>query len=255
MGYDAPGPPERRSNLYSLTRLLLGGALVGYDGLVKRLSQSEAKLDDKGPVLAEQAAKPDNFTQVPSTWEPYEENNETQSDRLRFALIGLIFDTQDSVNRGLGSVDHLSLRAGKLLDRLTSPVYRSRIFSPFRTRVDELAQRGQNEVDRWIDVGRKEEKGSRELARIALTEQVDNSIQYLTSNSEVQELVQSQSVGLIGEIVEETRERTVSADYFIEAWARTILRRPLRSELPEPPQDLKLRALPFKRIQGKIVKK
>ena len=154
----------------------------------------------------------------------------------------------------MGKADRASRLAGDILESVFGPIYSSRPLSPLRNQIDQLAQRGQKEVDRWIDVGRKEEHRSRELAQTALVAQVDSSIQYLTSNDEVQELVQSQSVGLIGEIVEETRERTVSADDYLEAWVRTILRRPMRSDLPGPPHELKERANPFRRIQGKVVK-
>jgi len=253
MGQESPGSPVRRSNLRSLTRLVIGGALAGYDGLMKRLSDMESDFDNNKLDIYETPGAPDDFAYELSVENQNDE--ETRSDHLRYAMIGLIFDTHDVLGKGRDYVDHLSIRAGKRFDRLTHPVYSSRLFSPIRSRVDKLAQRGQKEVDRWIELGRKEEKRSRDLANQALTEQVDNSIQYLTSNPEVQELVQSQSVGLIGEIVEETRERTVSADYFIEAWARTLLRRPMRSELPEPPQDLKTRANPYRRIQGKMIKK
>lgn len=253
MGQEAPGSPDRRSNSRSLTRLVIGGALAGYDGLIKRLSHKESESYIKEPDTYEIADATDDFAHELSVEKQSEED--ANADRLRYAIIGLIFDTQDALGKGRDYVDRLSIRAGKRVDRLAHPVYSSRLFSPIRSRVDKLAQRGQNVVDRWVEVGRKEEKRSRDLANQVLTEQVDNSIQYLTSNPEVQELVQSQSVGLIGEIVEETRERTVSADYFIEAWARTLLRRPMRSELPEPPQELKTRANPYRLIQGKMIKK
>jgi dihydroneopterin aldolase len=77
---------------------------------------------------------------------------------------------------------------------------------------------------------------------VALTERVDKAIDYLTANEEVQELVQSQSAGLIDEVIEEARERTVSADNFLEAVVRSVLRRPPRWELPEPPQEVKQQA-------------
>jgi hypothetical protein len=253
MGQEAPGSPNRRSNLRSLTRLVIGGALAGYDGLKNRLSLMESELDNEVIDIIETPAASDDFTHDNSA--DIQIKEETHTDHLRYAMIGLIFNTQDALRKRIDSVDHLSIRAGKRLDKLASPMYGSRLFAPLRNRVDKLAKRGEEEVNRWIEVGRKEEKRSRDLANKALTEQVDNSIQYLTSNPEVQELVQSQSVGLIGEIVEETRERTVSADYFLEAWARTLLRRPMRSELPEPPPDLKTRALPYRRFQGKIIKK
>jgi dihydroneopterin aldolase len=80
------------------------------------------------------------------------------------------------------------------------------------------------------------------VAGAALTERVDKAIDYLTANEEVQELVQSQSAGLIDEVIEEARERTVSADNFLEAVVRSVLRRPPRWELPEPPQEVKQQA-------------
>jgi hypothetical protein len=89
------------------------------------------------------------------------------------------------------TADRVSRLAGGLLEPVVNPIYSSRLFSPLRNRIDHLAQRGQSEVDRWIEVGRKEERLGRELASTALSEQVDHSIEYLTSNDEVQELVQS----------------------------------------------------------------
>lgn len=252
MGQGEPGSTERASNLTLLTRLVIGGALAGYDGLIKRASHSANLIDKKEQSHLIPSNTADKFTSIERVDDG---DQESGSDHIRYALIGMVFDSQEVLSRGADSIDKISRRAVSVIDRFTGPVYGSRIFSPIRSRVDKLAQRGQLEVDRWIEIGRIEEKRSRELTYTALTEQVDNSIQYLTSNTEVQELVQSQSVGLIGEIVEETRERTLSADYYLEAWARTILRRPMRSELPEPPQELKTRALPFKQYHGKIVKK
>ena len=57
-------------------------------------------------------------------------------------------------------------------------------------------------------------------------------------------MVQTQSIGLAEEVVEEVRERTVSADNFVEGVVRAVLRRPSRSELPYPPEELRLRAIP-----------
>jgi hypothetical protein len=56
-------------------------------------------------------------------------------------------------------------------------------------------------------------------------------------NPEVQELVQTQSIGLAEEVVEEVRERTVSADNFVEGIVRAVLRRPSRSQLPYPQKN------------------
>jgi hypothetical protein len=129
------------------------------------------------------------------------------------------------------------------------------MLSPLRSNLDKLAERGEEEVNRWIEVGRFEEARSRALTQMAIHEQVDDSIKHLTANQEVQELVQSQSVGLVGEIVEETRERAVSADTFVEAVVRSMFRRSPRSELPAPPTEIQVQAIPFRQIGGRIIRK
>ena len=115
--------------------------------------------------------------------------------------------------------------------------------------------RGQREVDRWVEIGRTEDINSRDLTQTALSGTLDSSLSYMATNEDVQELIQSQSVSLAGEIIEEIRERTVSADNFLEAVYRTALRRPSRSELPEPPAVVKEQAIPSRQIRGRIVRK
>jgi 16S rRNA A1518/A1519 N6-dimethyltransferase RsmA/KsgA/DIM1 with predicted DNA glycosylase/AP lyase activity len=72
---------------------------------------------------------------------------------------------------------------------------------------------------------------------------VDGYIDYLTTNPEVQELVQLQSTSLATEVVEEVRERSVSADTFLEGIARSLLRRVPRAFLPEPPPEVRSAAV------------
>lgn len=250
-----PAPDQRDipSSLSSLTRLAIGGLLTSYDSLIKRLIIWETKLDQIDESQIEDSSPEvvtDSALQLENTSE-----DETEADRLRYATIGLVFDTQQALNKSVRSADRLSRLAGGMLKSVIGPIYSSRVLSPFRITFDRLAEHGQSQVDQWIAVGRKEESRSRALASTALIDQVDSSIEFLTSNDEVQELVQSQSVGLVGAIVEETREHTVSADNFLEAWVRTMFHRPMRSELPEPTSEFRARAIPYRRIQGKIVKK
>lgn len=240
------GQEQGRSVVSSLTRLTIGGLLIGYDGLTKRLAAWETEIDRKEDPRDVQHILNDDELSVA---------HETETDHLRHAAIGMIFTVGEALNKNLKTADRVSRLAGELIETVVGPVYSSRIVSPIRQRVDRLAERGQSQVAHWIEVGREEEIRSRSLASTALTEQVDSSIQYLTSNEEVQELVKSQSVGLVGEIVEETRERTVSADNYLEAWVRTMLRRPMRSSLPEPTAEIKARAIPLRRVQGKVVHK
>ena len=236
---------QRRSIVTSLTRLTIGGLLTGYDGLTKRLLVWEKEIDLREARDA-QAGIPDE--KLPA-------GEESTADQLRYSAIGMIFNTQESLSKSLKTVDRLSGVTGGLLEIVVGPLYSSRLLAPVRQRVDRLAEHGQSLVDEWIERGRVEEARSRALASTALVEEVNSSIDYLTSNDEVQELVKSQSVGLVGEVVEETRERTVSADNYLEAWVRTMLRRPLLPNPLEPPPEVKARAVPLRRIQGKVVNK
>lgn len=81
-----------------------------------------------------------------------------------------------------------------------------------------------------------------------IQKQGDSYLQYLqVENSEqVQVLIQGQSIGLAGEMLNEVRERTVTADNVIEAIVRGILRRRPRSELPSPPPEVRALAEPPK---------
>lgn len=74
--------------------------------------------------------------------------------------------------------------------------------------------------------------------------QGDQYLAYLQENPDaVQELVQGQSIGLAGEMLDEVRERTVTADTLTERIVRTLLRRPPRAEIPEPPLSVQQQAL------------
>jgi hypothetical protein len=82
-----------------------------------------------------------------------------------------------------------------------------------------------------------------EQVEVLIRTQGDQYIEYLNKNPEmVQDLVTGQSTGLASELVEEVRERTVSADNVFEMIARSILRRTPREELPEPPREVQRRA-------------
>ncbi len=254
---EQPAPDQdrqvKRSSLSSLTRLAIGGMLAGYDGLAKRISIWETTLDQREGAIAERPSTPDENISPNSATE--RSDRETEADLIRYAAIGMVFTAQNVLITSLKNVDRISRLTGGMIEKVAGPIYSSRMLSPLRNQINYLAEHGQIQVDHWIEIGREEDERSRAIASAALTDQVDTSIQYLTNNKEVQELVQSQSVGLVGAIVEETRERTVSADNYLEAWVRTMLRRPMRSELPDPEPELQERANPYRRIQGKVVKK
>jgi uncharacterized RDD family membrane protein YckC len=63
----------------------------------------------------------------------------------------------------------------------------------------------------------------------------------------IQDVIEAQTVGILDEIIEEIRERTVSSDNFFERPVRRLLRRPPREQMPEPKLDLRMIRPPTRR--------
>lgn len=73
--------------------------------------------------------------------------------------------------------------------------------------------------------------------------QGDRYVEYLNAHpTAVQSLVQGQSLTLANQVREEVRERTVTADSFVDIVVRNILRLPPREQQPPPPPDVRRRA-------------
>ncbi|MFM8319584.1 MAG: hypothetical protein ACKOC5_01615 [Chloroflexota bacterium] len=255
---------SRRSTMHLLTRLAVGGVLTGYDGLRSRLETWEQQRSE--PAAGSSAAGPQIIDTTfhlppgespgePSQVEPLDPVTASERERLRYALIGAVFAAEQRAGRSLRLAGRAAQAGANLVELVAGPVYASRALSPLRRGVEALAQRGEQVVDGWIEQGRYEDQAGRQLAQLALSEQVDTAISYLTENEEVQELVQSQGVGLVDEVVEEARERTMSADNFLEAIVRSVLRRPMRWELPEPPESIKEHAIRTRQWQGRVIKR
>lgn len=73
------------------------------------------------------------------------------------------------------------------------------------------------------------------------TRAMGDAIETLAQSTALEELVQKQSSSIAGAIVEEVRERAVSADTVVEGLARRLLRRPSRSQLPNEARGLMVR--------------
>jgi len=243
----------------SLTRLVVGGLSIGYDGLVYRLQEWErtAAQTSRKQQPAQQennlVAQPTQDTKVEIITIP--QDDETNTDMLRLALIGMIFETEKQIETGLKSLDKASRVGSNLAEPILNSFQRSRLLRPFYQHFEKWVQRGQEEVNLWIETGRSEDEHSQALARAAFYERVDTTIDYLSAEPGVRDLVQSQGVSLAGEVVEEVRERSVSADNFLEGVVRTMLRKPPRSELPEPPQEVKSKAESSRQVQGRSIQK
>ena len=243
----------------SLTRLVVGGLSIGYDGLVNRLQEWERTASESSSKPLATQQENDLFTDplqgINTEIVTIPQEHETNVDLLRFALIGMVFETEKQIETGLKSLEKASRVGSNLAEPVINSFHQNSLFRPFHQRFEKWVQRGQEEVNQWIESGRSEDERSQALARVAFYERVDTTIDYLSAEPGVRELVQSQGVSLAGEVVEEVRERTVSADNFLEGIVRTMLRRPQRSELPEPPLEIKSQAASSRQIQGRSIQK
>ena len=233
----------RFSPLRSLTRLVVGGVIIGVEELMGRLEVWEEEIDQE-PV-----------DRIPAEMVVYDvvdesvivENNEfeplTDSTSTRHVLVGLIFDTQTKLGQRLAALGRFERRASRRLLAPLRPLSKSRLGQSINTQFEDLVRRGESEVARLAEIGKIEEYRSRKLAITATTETVDESIDFLTDNEELQELITMQGVGIAGEALEEMRERTVSADDFFESVVRTLLRRKPRKQLEAPPREVRLRTV------------
>lgn len=204
--------------LRSLTRLLIGGALEGWDELLEYIKSWEA-----GVGQQQEPAPPIAGTKPSS------------SVTIRYAAIGLAFNIQDRWVRRSQTALNIT---GRTTDAFLTPVARrldnSPRLRPAQRRFDKLVKRGEAVASQWVDRGRLEESHSRKLVRLAAQEGFNSSMDQLGQAPALQDLIRKQSAGITQDVVDEVRARTVSADILAENLARSVLRRTPRSNLPPP---------------------
>lgn len=227
-----PGPPD---SLRSLSRLLVGGLLLGVKGMRTRLREWE--------LQASQALEDSPAIDTPSgEILPAPSAAESNLDKARYAAIGMVFDVEHRVKHQITTLGNQQSVFAKRILPINQRLGSSRLLSPARKRFERLVSRGEQQLNRWIAVGHIEEKRSEELAKIAFDKTNDMYLAYLAENPEVRDLLQAQSTGLANEMIEEVRERTVSTDTLIEGKVRALLRRAPRTTLDAPPPDVRRRA-------------
>ncbi len=195
--------------LLGLMHLLVGGAMEGADELLRRLKEHQSELKQN------QAAA---ITIYP--------DDETDIERLRYALIGLLFETPPAMVKRLSMVGQTTTKATSLITRMISPMTNSRLMRPIQNRYKTVTARREEIVERLIESGRSEEKTGRLLARNASVEIMDELLDYLAEKPEIRQLVQQQGVGLVGEVVEQIRGRAIAADNLVDRISGAVLRRP-----------------------------
>ena len=221
----ADAPQQLDSDtLRNLMRLALGGAFEGSAELARRLEHWQAQ--------AGEAAEPQA---TPLT-------GESDLARLRFALVGLMFEAPDVVERGARVLGSATRTSTGFLSRVIGPLASSRAARPVLRRYDAFVDDRLSALERWIAVGRAEEQSSRAMVRDLTDEEVNTVIEYLADKPEVRELIQEQSLSMADDAVGELRGQTASADRLIERIVSSSLRRRPADVGPAPPPSLPNRA-------------
>lgn len=162
--------------------------------------------------------------------------------RQRQIFIGMVFDVQNRIQKQLFHLRQIERTSARLVQPLIKPIYHNPLLKPLVRTYEYLAARGQAEIDRWQELGAIEEEKSQQIAQNFTRHTVDESISFLSSNPEIQELIQTHSSSLLSEIVEEIRERAITINTIVEGKIRHVLRLKPRSTIPPPPDEVRARA-------------
>jgi len=175
---------------------------AGFDSLVDR---GKAEVDDWARLGAEEENRSREFAR------------ETASNMV------------DDVIRFLSKSPALNDLIGSQIDQMASDLSQT-------TQIDVLVRVLANNYIQYLS-------DNPEQVQELIQTQGDNYLGYLEQNPEqIQELVQGQGGSLIDVLTDQVREFTVTADDTLELLARKLFRRTLRTEVPEPPPEVLVRA-------------
>ena len=258
------GPREAESDLVLLRHLIVGAMFHGPQ-MLSRPILSIAETTDKALNIASSLVGP--FMRIPifrparKRWKSYQDRvqavvsywvetgrrEEPYSKAMAEALIpGIIDDVILSLSANQAIQTLIQVQVGMYLRHV--------IENP--TEMDDLVQ---TVADRYIAYLNTDNKDSvQELVQIQVSEYLsfakddpeellelvqvigDRYLEYLQEENPeaIAQIVQGQSIGLVGEVADELRARSVTSDSVVEMFMRSLLRRPARQELPLPPPEV-----------------
>jgi hypothetical protein len=170
---------------------------------------------------------------------------ETPEDRARYALIGLLFlATRRTREAAIDFANYSEHQAGNMYRTLSDfarvPVL-GILAAPMKAGVDAVLRTRDRELERWIRIGRIEERDGRRIAALGTQELVKEVIDAISRNDvlkeSISELVQQQSLDLTGEVVDDLRQGTIDADNRIESIVWRLLGRNPRVIADAPGTD------------------
>jgi hypothetical protein len=228
--------------LRTFTRLVVGTALLGIDELSRRAGawERQAAQADAGQASAlaselDIAAPAETHTPVPAgaaSVVPPADMATAVDAEIGLATIGWIFATHERLRVDRNPARMLQAAGAQIVSSAAALIGESLGWVSGDRRAPSTAAHDP-QIQAWIARGRIEARHSRTLARAALGEIVQDVMAGLASDPGIQDLIQSQSTTLAGDVLGEVRERTVSADIYVDSLSRRLFRRARRS----PPLD------------------
>jgi hypothetical protein len=189
--------------LGDLAVLLLGGALESSEAFGRRLRQWHDAIGSQR----------------------YDGRDESLPDVLRYALVGLMVESEHRARRQLASIWRLSDEMAWWCFAALRPAASTWPVQRLRRAFDTLLDRWQDDMDRWIWIGRREERRGRLLARQAASSELDALLELLAHQPAVRALIEQQAGGMAESAVGDARDRAAVADDWIERLAHSLMRR------------------------------
>jgi uncharacterized RDD family membrane protein YckC len=158
-------------------------------------------------------------------------------------LVGLLIASAQGVDGVTHRLDRMSRLAGRMIDPLVSPVVGSRAFRPIRQSWEGMVLRGQREVDTWKQLGEEETARGQELLQNVTMSTVNASIDYITVQPEVTDLVTHQTTTITSELLTVFRGLLFNLDFILEGLLRRLFHMTPRREIPGPSREIRERGV------------
>jgi uncharacterized RDD family membrane protein YckC len=208
-------PVDKPDRVTAVSNLALGSLLMAIEALDEWVEQN---VPSQAQAL-EQRAQGQGALLPQSEWEAT--YGRPAVDRTRLAAMGAAMLASARAVEATRFV----LRAGdRAVNAARWPLDHIFLFSPLRHGIDRLAEAGNQQIDRWAEVGKTLDTGSRAVAEVSLGRAAQDSVGLMTVEPHVQVLIQeiiaAQGTSITQELIDELREHSVSLDMRVDKiWA------------------------------------
>jgi len=206
-----------------ITNLVTGFVLLGSEQFAKTLQNAQQNIESSEDL---------------STSE-YIHADEDEITQVRYLIIGSL----NKVQKGLAKRTQKGIQttvqtSGTLLSTFYA-LTDNPFLRPIRKPVDKVLSEVARNVDQTLREGREEEVRSKALAKETTDELMDQVMAYVSHNPEmanmIQDIVGSQSLGMVKMIMDGVADRTAYYDAMIESFVRKVLHLTPRAKLPPSP--------------------